>query len=94
MLDHHWPGNVRELKNVVEYAFAVGRGHELRLHELPPELRGVPVQVGPALAAPMVSEEQTIRAAIQASGGHLGKACELLGISRPTLWRKRRKYGI
>jgi len=37
LLDHGWPGNVRELRNVVEYAFAVGRGEELQLHELPPE---------------------------------------------------------
>ncbi len=39
LLDHRWPGNVRELKNVVEYAFAVGRGPELLLQELPPEFR-------------------------------------------------------
>ncbi len=39
LLDHRWPGNVRELRNVVEYAFAVGRGRELLLEELPPEFR-------------------------------------------------------
>jgi DNA-binding NtrC family response regulator len=39
LLDHRWPGNVRELGNVVEYAFAVGRGPELLLDELPPEFR-------------------------------------------------------
>ena len=36
LMDHRWPGNVRELMNVVQYAFAVGRGSELTLDELPP----------------------------------------------------------
>ena len=35
LLDYAWPGNIRELHNVVEYAFAVGRGTTLRLSELP-----------------------------------------------------------
>ena len=39
LLDYRWPGNVRELHNVVEYAFAVGRGSTLKLAELPPEFR-------------------------------------------------------
>jgi len=39
LLDYAWPGNVRELHNVIEYAFAVGRGSVLRLSELPPEFR-------------------------------------------------------
>ena len=40
LLDHKWPGNVRELRNAVEFAFAVGRGDELLLSELPPEFAG------------------------------------------------------
>ncbi len=36
---HHWPGNVRQLRNVIERACALGQGPELRLEDLPPELR-------------------------------------------------------
>jgi transcriptional regulator with PAS, ATPase and Fis domain len=39
-------------------------------------------------------ERERITAALTAASGHLGKAAELLGMSRPTLWRKRRKLGI
>ncbi|HWN70971.1 MAG TPA: sigma 54-interacting transcriptional regulator [Haliangium sp.] len=39
-------------------------------------------------------ERERITAALAAAGGHLGKAAELLGMSRPTLWRKRRKLEI
>jgi transcriptional regulator of acetoin/glycerol metabolism len=41
-----------------------------------------------------MDERARIAAALMTSGGHLGRTAELLGISRPTLWRKRRKLGI
>lgn len=90
LLDHGWPGNVRELRNVVDYAFAVGRGPEIHVGELPPELR----EGGPPLQRVALGEEARIRAALRASGGHLGRAAESLGMSRPTFWRKRKKYGV
>ena len=31
---------------------------------------------------------------IKLADGHLGKAAELLGMSRATFWRKRGKYGL
>jgi len=94
LLDHHWPGNVRELKNVVEYAFAVGRGPELCRAELPPEFREAARPQGKVKGFALGDEKARIEAALRASGGHLGKTAEMLGISRPTLWRKRRKYGL
>jgi transcriptional regulator with PAS, ATPase and Fis domain len=92
LLAHSWPGNVRELRNVVEYAFAVGDGDTLRVTELPPELRGEPP------AAPPLSsehaEKRKIEAALAQTNGRRGKAAELLGISRSTLWRKMRELGL
>jgi len=96
LLDHPWPGNVRELKNVVEYAFAVGRGSELRLSELPPEFRE------PRLAAPTQRavnlapehDAERIRRALQDSGGDIHRAAKLVGMSRATFWRKRKRLGI
>ncbi len=92
LLDHTWPGNVRELLNVVQYAFAVGRGPELRVAELPPEFR----ERAPAAAPPPAEADEgdRIRDALARSGGHVGRAAELLGMSRPTFWRKRKKLGI
>jgi two-component system, NtrC family, response regulator AtoC len=90
LLDHPWPGNVRELKNVVDYAFAVGRGVEILPAELPPELR----DEGPAGPPRPTDEAERIRSALRASNGHVGQAAERLGMSRPTLWRKRKKHGL
>ena len=92
LLDYRWPGNVRELRNVIDYAFAVGRGAEIRLDELPPELREVAPPLQPK--SEYVDEPTRIRTALRESGGHIGKAAERLGVSRPTLWRWRKKWGI
>jgi len=87
LLDHRWPGNIRELMNVVRYAFAVGRGPELMLDELTPELREPHNRrTG--------SEADRIRAALTESGGNIGEAARMLGVSRATFWRKRKKHGL
>ena len=108
LLDHPWPGNVRELQNVVQYAFAVGRGPVLRLDELPPEFRedpAPPAAVRPAAARAAAlgplgfgedpeAEAEAIRDALERAGGHVGEAARLLGMSRPTFWRHRKRLGI
>ncbi len=95
LMDHAWPGNVREMRNVVEYAFAVGRGVELAVEDLPIEFRGEPRTVAAdGVAASVGDEKHRIREAIKLAGGHLGRAADLLGMSRATLWRKRGKYGL
>ena len=93
LLDHPWPGNVRELLNVVQYAFAVGRGPELGCQDLPPEFRERRLEPAP-LPTGEPDEAERLRAALRQSRGHVGKAAELLGMSRPTFWRKRKKFGI
>ena len=91
---HDWPGNVRELHNVVEYAFAVGKGPVFRSEELPPELReGEAPEV--LLAAPAdLDEVARLRDALARAEGHVGRAAELLGMSRPTFWRHRKRLGV
>jgi transcriptional regulator with PAS, ATPase and Fis domain len=94
LLNHRWPGNVRELRNVVEYAFAVGRGEELLLEELPPEFddeRSVAIEDGKGGEQ---SERERIREALQLEGGAVNAAAKRLGMSRATFWRKRQKHGL
>jgi transcriptional regulator with PAS, ATPase and Fis domain len=97
LLDHSWLGNIRELQNVVEYAFAVGRGTTLRLSELPPEFREPRTLAKTSSSNLSVSAEQealAIRQALEQTNNHVNSAAELLGMSRATFWRKRKVYGL
>ncbi len=95
LLDWSWPGNVRELQNVVDYAFAVGRGPEILLSELPPEFREAarPAPAAPP-SAPHGDEARAVREALDLEGGHVGRAAARLGVSRPTFWRMRKRLGV
>jgi PAS domain S-box-containing protein len=104
LLDHSWPGNVRELQNVVDYTTAVARGTQVNLEDLPPEFREVSSRISsPSRLAPILAprrrmtleeERQAILDALEAAGGHVGRAAESLGMSRPTFWRRRKKHQI
>lgn len=99
LLDYAWPGNVRELINVIEYAFAVGRGNELGLDDLPPEFRETPPlpasgPLSPARVNRYLDEAERIREALAITAGNLEAAADYVGMSRATFWRKRKKYGI
>lgn len=99
LLDYAWPGNVRELINVIEYAFAVGRGNELRLDDLPPEFRENATLTNPAQQPAFrrhryKNEAEMIREALEMVSGNLEAAALNLGMSRATFWRKRKKYNI
>ncbi|MFN7142698.1 MAG: sigma-54 interaction domain-containing protein [Myxococcota bacterium] len=96
LLEHAWPGNVREVRNVVEYAFAVGRGPTIELGELPPELRekrrDAPRTSTPP--SPTGGESDRLRAALDEAGGDFEGAASLLGVSRTTFWRMRKRAGM
>jgi len=97
LLDYRWPGNIRELQNVLEYAFVVGRGPSLKLSELPPEFREQnrkPKKEDHLPSIPGDKEPDAIRQALEQCDGKMGLAAEMLGLSRATFWRKRKKYGI
>lgn len=98
LLDYRWPGNVRELNNVVEYAYAVGRGNELSIHDLPPEFREPPgaqaASLQPAGRSKSQNEAELIREALDNCPDNLEQAAQYAGMSRATFWRKRKKYGL
>ena len=93
LLDYTWPGNVRELQNVVEYVFAVGRENRLILANLPPEFRE-PVRPTHSMAEKPVDREESIREALTVCGGRIDEAARMLGMSRATFWRHRKRLGL
>ena len=55
LVDYPWPGNVRELRNLIESMVVLAPARELRVEDLPRELREggrlLPVHVGPVMRA-------------------------------------------
>jgi two-component system response regulator AtoC len=96
MLNYQWPGNIRELRNNIEYAFVSGDGEAIKLNDLTPELQGIPTphETGLAPESFVHNEIESIRLALRDSKNRKGVAAEKLGMSRATLWRKIREYGI
>jgi DNA-binding NtrC family response regulator len=96
-LGHKWPGNVRELRNRVERAVALAVGPWLGAADLFPDRHHQDGQVPeiPSLAAArQEAERRHIMAALERTAGQVGKAAEILAVSRSTLWEKMRKLGI
>ena len=93
---YHWPGNIRELSNVIEYAIIMGKGRLISFEELPPELKGERPYEGDLIEVSQrhESERGSILRALAAHRGHRGEAAKHLGISRATLWRKMKVYGL
>src|SRR5437899_6483306 len=102
LLDYSWPGNVRELQNAIEYAVVLARQGVIGIKELPAE-----IQLPPALQQAELGglprkgvqtlddlERQAILQALAESRGNKKKAAELLGIQRPTLYNKMKRYAI
>jgi two-component system, NtrC family, response regulator AtoC len=95
-----WRGNVRELENVLTRAVVLAPGDVLLSEHLPPraaETRREPATAWPhsgELPTLAEAERQLIARALTLSHGHKGKACQMLGISRPTLERKLAKYHL
>lgn len=100
MARYPWPGNVREMRNLFDRLHLTVSGPMVTETDLPPGFheaaRAIPslAEDPPAPANLTDMEEQAIRRALIAESGNLTKVANVLGISRPTLYRKLKTYGI
>lgn len=85
-----WRGNIRELKNTVERAIIFAKNHLIDLAALRMTLDSIPIASEDSAA----DERDKIIRALSAAGGKIAPAAAILGISRPTLYRRIEKYGI
>ena len=95
MWAYTWPGNIRELINALEYAFVTCSGVVIDISNLPDAV--LPSE-GMKVPRPPLGEDDHVKmqllAALKQANGEKNKAAEILGISRQTLWKRIRKYGI
>jgi DNA-binding NtrC family response regulator len=92
-----WLGNVRELKNVIEHAMIFSDGQTLSATDLVLG-KGVPSSSSHTSAfrprSMVEMEREVITQTLLHTAGDTVKAASILGISRKTLWEKRKKYGL
>ena len=96
-----WPGNVRELENVLMRAAVLSQGDMLLQEHLIDQgatPRSEPLAARSATDGRVATLDEVERDHIvrvwALAKGHKGKTCQMLGISRPTLERKLKKYAI
>jgi len=89
---HAWSGNIRELQNTIEKAVILADGSVLKAEDLSLEKKTT------SKTAPKQTldeaEEQTIRDTMARCNRNLTLVAKELGISRPTLYSKLKKYDI
>jgi len=103
---HRWPGNVRELKHVIDRALTICHGPVIGAEHLPINQRraGATAVRGPAAygeiripadGKPLHEiEREALELTLQLTEYNQSAAARLLDISRPTLLRKLRTFGL
>ena len=108
LVAHRWQGNVRELENCLMAGVIASPGNTLQLDTLQfesaePKPPGESHSEAEDIDAHNESrtdrsladiEREHISEVLKSVEGHLGKACEILKISRPTLRKKIKQYGL
>ncbi|MGE0102339.1 MAG: sigma-54-dependent transcriptional regulator [Blastocatellales bacterium] len=98
VFSHRWPGNVRELQNAIERAVLLAKGARIEPEDLPfGDQSGEQGQSSFYVPPNMTLEEierLVIAQTLERTHGNKQAAAQVLGIYRPRLYSKIRKYGI
>ena len=106
LTEGRWSGNVRELQNCIEKAVILSEAKSLTAKDLDARSgSGMTGVSGSGMAGGVIpgltgnplrnaQEERLVREAMDRTDGNISAAAKLLGVSRPTLYAKLKKYGL
>jgi two-component system, NtrC family, response regulator AtoC len=96
LVAHSWPGNLRELRNILERAMLVSRGADVIGGDaLPPDLARDAAGAAEPSPRPLEDvEREHIARALRYHADNRSHTARALGISRATLIKKIRHYGL
>jgi DNA-binding NtrC family response regulator len=99
-LRYSWPGNVRELENAIHYSVAITTKNCIDIEDLPDSFQ----KLGREETIPVYSPDQPptlsdleksyILSILEKTGWNKKKACEILEISKATLYRRLKEYKL
>ncbi len=98
--DYSYPGNVRELESIIAHGVIMSDGDFIQPKDLPQQVHAGRVNrlALPGYSADVPSLDEMTRdliaSALDAYAGNQTEVAKRLGISRSTLWRKMKEYGI
>ena len=96
-MNYRWPGNVRELERTLEHAYVFVKGPTILPTNLPAadEFQAVALTAAtsPTPEEPVINRE-SVQCALLRTSGNRQEAARLLGLSRTTLWRQMKRFGI
>lgn len=96
--EYDWPGNIRELKNILERAFLIQKGKDLRPSELlfksQGDISAQQKEPDDKIITLEEMEKNHIRNTLNRLSGNLTKTAKALGIALSTLKRKLREYNL
>jgi len=93
LMRYVWPGNVRELQHTIEKAVILTDNIELMADEFlfHQQVKGKSEYTASSLAD---MEKQMIALALEHHGGNMSSIAKELGVTRPTLYNKLKKYDL
>ncbi len=98
LMRYPFPGNIRELENAIEHAFVVCIDTTIQMDDLPQHILDHFASEGQKASAEKFpledAEMQAIISCLEENDYSRTRTARVLGISRNTLWRKMKKYGI
>jgi transcriptional regulator of acetoin/glycerol metabolism len=91
LMRYSWPGNVQQLENLLHQMVQQRRAGQIDAKDLPPEMHSVSRRVLSTLES---MERDAIVRSLADSHGNKVQAARSLGMSRATIYRRIREFGI
>ncbi|MDO8281463.1 MAG: sigma-54 dependent transcriptional regulator [Thermodesulfovibrionia bacterium] len=93
--NYSWPGNVRELQNVIERAILLAADSTIRIENLPEMMRDMRSFQHASIETGLSIEDYTKRFIMRFQALYNEQQiADMLGITRKSLWEKRKRWGI
>ena len=106
LTEGRWGGNIRELQNCIEKAVILSEAENLTARDIDARSGSGMTAGEPGMTSDVIpgstgnfprnaqEEERLVRDAMDRTGRNISAAAKMLGVSRPTLYAKLKKYGL